>query len=55
MTSAEKVYMRCRSMTKNGGFTFDMKGTGNATLEYRVKTLPGYRRPIEFARERITV
>ncbi|NJR69995.1 MAG: hypothetical protein HC771_16130 [Synechococcales cyanobacterium CRU_2_2] len=50
MTSTERVYMRCRSMTKSGGFEFDLKGTGNATLEFKVKALPGFRRPVEFAR-----
>lgn len=50
MTSGERVYMKCRQMTKSGGFEFDLKGTGNATLEYKVTAKPGFRRPIEFIR-----
>lgn len=54
MTSNEKIYMQCRSMTKSGGYEMDLKGTNNATLDYRVKTLPGRRKPIEFARRMMT-
>jgi hypothetical protein len=49
--ATERIYFRAPSLTRDAGFTLDLKGRGNAQLSYKCATPQGRRRPIQFARE----